>query len=125
MHSTPAPIIPHEAYVIVGDGRKGIVPCNVGSPMKADLRVCRVFHAPSNPPTREQGTDRPPWVRLRDQRSAIEQTDWHETAKRRFTDDVARELGTIDPVQALLVVAPHGHWPSCGLLCPNAYGGLS
>lgn len=99
-------MIPHGGYVVVGDGHKALVLRNEGHPLGLNLRVQRVFEASSNPPTREQGTDAPPRVRLGDRRSAIEQTDWHALAERRFTDGVARALDGLDPVPALVVVAP-------------------
>ncbi|WP_457104638.1 host attachment protein [Methylobacterium sp. P5_C11] len=99
-------MIPHGGYVIVADGRKVLVLLNEGHPLQLDLQVRRVFEAPPNPPTRDQGTDKPPRVRLGDRRSAIEQTDWHELAERRFTDEVAQALDRLEPVPALVVVAP-------------------
>lgn len=99
-------MIPHGGYVIVADGRKVLVLLNEGHPLELDLQVRRVFEAPPNPPTRDQGTDKPPRVRLGDRRSAIEQTDWHELAERRFTDDFAQALDRLEPVPALVVVAP-------------------
>lgn len=99
-------MIPHGGYVIVADGRKVLVLLNEGHPLELDLQVRRVFEAPPNPPTRDQGTDKPPRVRVGDRRSAIAQTDWHELAERRFTDDVAQALDRLEPVPALVVVAP-------------------
>lgn len=98
--------IPHGGYVIVCDGRKALLLRNDGPPLDPDLRVQRAFEAPPNPPTREQGADRPPRVRLGGRRSPIEQTDWHDLAERRFADEVAEALGTIDPVPTLVVAPP-------------------
>jgi len=99
-------MIPHGGYVVVGDGHKALVLRNEGHPLNLDLQVQQVFEAPPNPPTHEQGTDTPPRVRLGDRRSAIEQTDWHEMAERRFTEEVARALDRLDPISALVLVAP-------------------
>lgn len=99
-------MIPNGGYVVVGDGHKALVLLNEGHPLNLNLRVQKVFKAPPNPPTREQGTDTPPRVRLGDRRSAIEQTDWHEMAEHRFTEEVARALDRLNPVPALVVVAP-------------------
>lgn len=98
--------IPHGGYVVVCDGGKALVLRNEGPLFKPDLRVQRVFEAPPNPPTHAQGTDRPPRVRLGDRRSAIEQTDWHDLAERRFADEVALALNAIEPMTALVIVAP-------------------
>ena len=47
-----------------------------------------------NPPTREQGSDRP--GRYNDgpsvHRSAVEDTDWHRLGKERFADEIAERL---------------------------------
>jgi protein required for attachment to host cells len=50
--------IPHNAYVFVGDGRKALVLRNEGDEKFLDLKTERVFND-TNPPTHEQGTDRP------------------------------------------------------------------
>ncbi|MDP4002669.1 host attachment family protein [Methylobacterium sp. NEAU K] len=107
MSDTPALLIPHDGYVLVGDGRKVIVLCNVGHPMKPDLEVRRVFEAPPNPATHDQGTDRPTRVRMGDRRSAIEQTDWHDLAEHQFAKAVAEALGRMaEAINALVIVAP-------------------
>ena len=99
--------IPHDGYVLIGDGRKALVLRNEGHGLQPCLRVQQVFEAPPNPATHEQGTDRPPRVRTGDRRSAIEQADWHEMAEQRFTGEVAAALGrTLDPDAALVIVAP-------------------
>ena len=50
--------IPHDALVFIGDGRKALFLRNAGDAKYPDLKVERVF-AEENPPTHEQGTDRP------------------------------------------------------------------
>lgn len=80
------------AWILVADGEKYLLLCNVGNREKIALRVMR-HKAQENPPTREQGTDRP--GRLDDAgpgRSAVEETDWHRLAKERFTSDLAERL---------------------------------
>ncbi|MEX0759073.1 MAG: host attachment family protein, partial [Tistlia sp.] len=64
-----------------------------------------------NPPTREQGADRP--GRLQDrgvqQRSAVEQTDWHQLEEDRFAAGIAEILYKAAHARAferLVVVAP-------------------
>ena len=106
MSDTRTRMIPHGGYVVVCDGRKALVLRNVSVHPKPDLQVQLAFEAPPNPPTHAQGTDRPPRVRLGDQRSAIAQTDWHDLAERRFAKAVAHALDAFDPVTALIVVAP-------------------
>lgn len=81
--------IPHGGYVLVGDGRRALVLRNEGHALHVSLKVQHLFEAPPNPPTREQGTDRPPRVQQGERRSAIAQTDWHEIAEHRFAEEVA------------------------------------
>jgi protein required for attachment to host cells len=84
--------IDSDAWVIVADGEKYLILCNDGDRARPDLRVMR--HAvQENPPTAEQGTDRP--GRLGDAaagRSAVEETDWHRLEKERFAKDLAERL---------------------------------
>ena len=71
-------------WVLVLDGEKFLLLRNQGDADIMDLRV--IDHEEvENPPTREQGTERP--GRLNDPgpgRSAVEQTDWHALEKERF-----------------------------------------
>lgn len=105
--------IPHDAWVLVGDGRKALVFRNAGSPDKPRLVVQTVFEAPPNPSTAEQGTERPTRVMSSAEngtrRSAVEPTDWHEIAEARFARDVAAALGAAarqGQFDRLAVVAP-------------------
>src|SRR5208337_1796611 len=50
--------IPHDAFVFVGDGRKALFLRNEGDEVFPNLVTERVF-VDDNPPTHEQGTDRP------------------------------------------------------------------
>ena len=103
--------IPHDAFVFVGDGRKALFLRNAGDAKFPDLRVERVF-AEENPPTHEQGTDRPGrGVESggTHRRSTVEQTDWHHLEEHHFVarvvaalEDLVRRRG----VPALVVVAP-------------------
>lgn len=84
--------VPHDAWVVVADGSKFLVLRNEGGAGQLDLKVTRHLEQ-ENPPTREQGTDRP--GRLDDNgpgRSAVDDTDWHEIAKERFAKDLADRL---------------------------------
>lgn len=107
MSEKPTLIIPRAGYVLVGDGRKALVLRNEGTALQPCLRVQRVFEAPPNPPTHEQGTDRPSRVVFGDRRSAIDQPDWHEIAEHRFAATVAASLDRIlDDGAALVIAAP-------------------
>ena len=83
----------HDTWVLVADGEKALFLRNDGDALYPDLTVVRKLHD-ENPPTREQGTDRP--GRHIDgpsaHRSAVEDTDWHRVAKERFADEIAERL---------------------------------
>jgi protein required for attachment to host cells len=103
--------IPHNALVFVGDGRKALFLRNDGDAISPNLRTERVFEA-ENPPTHEQGSDRPGRVSeaaLVGRRSAVEPTDWHDIEEHRFARMVAaamEQLVRTSQAKALIVVAP-------------------
>jgi protein required for attachment to host cells len=83
--------IPHNALVFVGDGRRALFLRNEGDAISPSLRAEKVFEE-ENPPTREQGSDRPGRVTAAgsaDRRSAVEPTDWHDIEEHRFAQRVA------------------------------------
>jgi protein required for attachment to host cells len=71
----------------------------------------RVFEE-ENPPTHEQGTDRPGRGFKRaatDRHGSMETTDWHQLEKEHFIERVAgvmEELVRTEDVKAIVVVAP-------------------
>jgi len=103
--------IPHNALVFVGDGRKALFLRNDGDARFPNLRTERVFEA-ENPPTHEQGSDRPGRVSeaaLAGRRSAVEPTDWHDIEEHRFARKVAAAVEQVvrrNKATALIVVAP-------------------
>jgi protein required for attachment to host cells len=102
--------VPHNAYVFVGDGRKALVLRNEGDAQYLDLKTERVF-ADDNPPTHEQGTDRPgrEHSSVGAGRSSVSQTDWHDLEEHKFVHEVAATLEKIvreRKVEHLIVVAP-------------------
>jgi protein required for attachment to host cells len=103
--------IPHDALIFVGDGRKALFLRNAGDEKFPDLRAERVF-AEENPPTHEQGSDRPTVAFAHagsHRRGQIEQTDWHRLEEHRFVERVAAALEDMvrqRNVPALVVVAP-------------------
>ena len=76
--------IPHDALVFVGDGQKALFLRNAGDATLLNLTTERVF-TDENPPTHDQGTDRPGRVfqSAAKKRSGMETTDWHELEKER------------------------------------------
>ena len=102
--------IPHDGYVFVGDGRKALLLRNEGDAQYPNLKTERVFEQ-DNPPTREQGTDKPgrSYASVGGRRSAMEQADWHEIEEQRFARDVADKLETLvreRSIEALVIAAP-------------------
>jgi len=102
--------IPHNAYVFVGDGKKALFLRNEGTAQAPNLKTERVF-ADNNPPTHEQGTDRPgrSFSSVGHGRSSVEQTDWHALEEHKFVQDVAGALEKIvrnRGIEHLIVVAP-------------------
>ena len=103
--------IPHDALVFVGDGRKALFLRNAGDEKFPNLKTERVF-AEENPPTHEQGTDRPGrGVESggTHRRSAVGQTDWHYLEEHRFVERVAAALEDVvraSRAPALVIVAP-------------------
>lgn len=83
----------HGMWVVVADGEKALFLKNEGDATYPNLSVVREMHE-DNPPTREQGSDRP--GRYNDgpsvHRSAVDEVDWHRVAKERFAEEIASRL---------------------------------
>jgi protein required for attachment to host cells len=110
MASEPRPHVPHNTLLLVGDGQKALFLRNKGHAQRVELVVERIL-ARDNPPTREQGTDRPgrssasPGVA----RSAMEEADWHHIAKERFAGELADALyrhAHANLFEKLVIIAP-------------------
>jgi len=71
-------IIPKGTHILVGDGSKALLLVNEGTVPEPDFKVEHVF-SQKNPPTREQGTDRPgrAFSSAGYRRAAMADTDWH------------------------------------------------
>lgn len=85
--------LPHNAIVLVGDGRKALFLRNLGTVSQPRLIVERLMqHADA--PTRELGTDRPGRISVGvgGSRSALEETDWHRVEEERFVHSVTALL---------------------------------
>ena len=103
--------IPHDAFVFVGDGRKALFLRNAGDEKFPNLKTERVF-VDDNPPTHEQGSDRPGRAFKRagtNLRSSVGATDWHDLEEHKFARDVAGALEKVvrgNGTKALVIVAP-------------------
>ncbi|MBN9059193.1 MULTISPECIES: host attachment family protein [Kaistia] len=104
-------LIHHNALVLVGDGRKALFLRNRGTPQALDLVVEEILDGSDNPPTREQGTDRPGRVMQSAgfSRSSVEQTDWHLLEEQKFAGTIAEALykaAMANSFSELVIVAP-------------------
>ena len=103
--------IPHDAVIFVGDGRKALFLRNDGDAKFPNLKTERVF-AEANPPTHEQGTDRPGVTFAHagsHRRASMGDTDWHHLEEHRFVERVAAALEHVvrsRDVPALVIAAP-------------------
>lgn len=82
--------LPQGAWVIVADGQRALFLRNDGDELYPNLRTDKVLEH-ENPPTREQGTDRPGrWADTGEShRSAFTETDWHKLEEERFLGGLA------------------------------------
>jgi protein required for attachment to host cells len=99
-----------DALVLIGDGRKALFLRNHGDEKFPDLRVERVFSDP-NPPTHEQGSDKPgrAYASVGRRRGAVEGTDWHDLEEHRFAHEVATALERLvreRKVDQLVIASP-------------------
>jgi protein required for attachment to host cells len=103
--------IPKGAFVIVGDGRKAIFLRNEGNEKFPTLKAEQVFED-DNPPTHEQGSDRPGHFGKglgSGRRGAVEPSDWHDLGEHRFAKAVAaaiEQVVRLRKASALVIVAP-------------------
>lgn len=106
----PALRIPNGGYVFVGDGRKALLLRNEGDAQYPNLKTEDVYEN-DNPPTREQGTDKPgrSFASVGGRRSAVEQADWHDISEQRFAKSLADTLERTvreRSIAALVIAAP-------------------
>ncbi len=87
--------IPRDARILVCDGSKALFLTNQGDEDLPDIRLIETIDAATNPPTSDQGTDRP--GRLAGGPAgpvAADQTDWHQQAEAAFAAQLADLLET-------------------------------
>lgn len=82
--------LPQGAWVVIADGEKALFLVNDGDDQDMNL-VLRRKEEHENPKAQDWATDRP--GRFNDgpapQRSAVDDTDWHQLEKERFADELA------------------------------------
>ena len=102
--------VPHNAFVLVADGRKLLFLRNEGDAEHPNFQVERV-RSQDNPATSDQGTDSPgsTFSSTGSGRSSYEQTDFHQIAEDRFAADAAallQQRALAGDFESLIVVAP-------------------
>lgn len=82
-----------ECWILVADGSRALILRNDGDAISPNLKTVRLYEQ-DNPPTREQGTDKPTRVHesASTRRSSSEQTDWHRLGEERFLQKIAGDL---------------------------------
>ena len=102
--------VPHNAFVVVADGRKMLFLRNEGDAEYPNLQVERVREQ-DNPSTADQGTDQPgsAFSSTGAGRSSYEQTDFHQLEEDRFaaeTADLLRKRALSNDFESLIIIAP-------------------
>jgi protein required for attachment to host cells len=102
--------VPHNAFVVVADGRKMLFLRNEGDAQNPNLQVERVREQ-DNPATSDQGTDEPgsSFSSTGAGRSSYEQTDFHQIAEDRFaaeTADLLKKRALGNDFESLIIIAP-------------------
>jgi protein required for attachment to host cells len=100
--------IPAEAWILVADGKKALFLRNDGEELYPNLHVVRKS-VQDNPPSREQGRDKPGMRAGGGVMGAAEPTDWHQIAEDAFAAEVADRLYKMahaDRFEKLILIAP-------------------
>ena len=103
-------LVPHDAFVVVADGRKMLFFRNEGDAAYPNLIVERVREQ-DNPPDREQSSDAPgsAFSSNGSGRSSYEETDFHQLEEDRFAAETAERLrkrALANNFEKLIVIAP-------------------
>jgi protein required for attachment to host cells len=102
--------IRHGDWVVVCDGKKALVFENAGDEKVLNLKTKEV-HEHADPKTHELGTDAPgrAFNSVGTERSAMEQTDWHDQEEQRFLHKLVGRLDAAvvaGEAKSLVLVAP-------------------
>lgn len=102
--------VPHNAFVVVADGRKMLFLRNEGDAAHPNLQVERK-RVQANPADGDQKSDSPgrTFQSVGTRRSAYEETDFHQLEEERFAADTAELLkarALNNDFETLVVVAP-------------------
>ncbi len=103
-------LLPHNAFVVVADGRKMLFLRNEGDATHPNLQVERK-RVQENPANGAQKTDAPgrSFQSVGARRSAYEETDFHQLEEDRFaaeTAELLRKRALENDFESLIVIAP-------------------
>lgn len=102
-------LLTQDTWVLVADGGRALVLRNEGDETYPNLKVVQTYRL-DNPPTRDQGTDRPGISGdAFGHNAAVETTDFHQQAEDRFMHQLAADLDsfhTAGAFKALVIAAP-------------------
>ena len=92
-------------HVVVADSEKFLVLYNHGDDELIDLRV-RASVERDNPPTRDQGSDRPGrYPTPNAQYSAVSNSDWHTLEKEQSALDLTAAIEKLDAPDDIILIA--------------------
>jgi len=102
--------VPHDAVVLVADGRKLLLLRNEGDAVHPNLQVERKTEQ-ENPANTEQASDSPgrSFQSVGSRRSAYEETDFHQLEEDRFAADAAallKDRALRNDYESLIIIAP-------------------
>lgn len=97
-------------WVVIADGKRGLILVNEGNALHPDLKTLRVYEQ-DNPKTSEQGRDKPPraFQSVGERRSAMATQDLHRKAEDRFVDQIINDLtkdANSNAFESVVIVAP-------------------
>ena len=118
-------LIQRDEWVVVCDGAKALVLQNAGDAKFPNLKTMAVYQH-DDPPTREQGTDKPGRTHSSAGygSSAVTQTDWHDQAEQAFLAQLVQKLDAAvaaGKARSIILVAPPR---ALGMIRPVLSNGL-
>jgi protein required for attachment to host cells len=118
-------LIQRDEWVVVCDGAKALVLQNSGDAKFPNLKTVAVYQH-DDPPTREQGTDKPGRTHSSAGygSSAVTQTDWHDQAEQAFLAQLVQKLDAAvaaGKAKSIILVAPPR---ALGVIRPALTSGL-
>lgn len=97
-------------WVVVADGKRGLILVNEGNALQPDLKTLRVYEQ-ENPKTSDQGRSKPPraFQSVGERRSSMASADLHRRAEEKFVDQIINDLtkdASANAFESIVIVAP-------------------